>query len=144
MLAAGLVLAGVFVAVERRAAAPLVRLGLLRQGSVVRADLGALLFVGAFFGPLTIAGTDGVAEEEQGLAGGLLTTATQFGSAVGISAVTAVYGIVGGGLSGFRAALVVPVAMVALGAVVGAVGARARTAPAERADLAGAATEVTV
>ncbi|MEU7703494.1 hypothetical protein AB0B81_35480, partial [Streptomyces sp. NPDC039028] len=41
-----------------------------------------------------------------------------FGSAVGIAAVTAVYGISGGGLDGVRAALVVPLAMVALGAVV--------------------------
>ncbi|WP_406862481.1 MFS transporter [Streptomyces sp. HUAS MG47] len=237
VLAAGLLLVGVFVAVERRAAAPLVRLGLLRQGSVIRADLGALLFVGAFFGfqfvatlylqelrgwsssqtafallvmgvdailaptltprlvarfgnarvilggfvlaiasyalflpvgadwsyaamfptlllsglafalaygPLTIAGTDGVAEEEQGLASGLLTTATQFGSAVGVSLVTAVYGMSGGGLDGFRAALVVPVAMVALGAVVSAVGVRARMARTERADPAGAATKLTV
>ena len=221
VLAAGLLLGWAFVAVERRAATPLVRLGLLRKGSVIRADLGALLFVGSFFGfqfvatlylqelrgwssletafallvmgvdailaptltprlvarfgnarvilggfvlavvayalflpvgpdwsyaamfptllltglafalaygPLTIAGTDGVAEEEQGLASGLLTTATQFGSAVGISAVTAVHGIAGGGLDGFRAALVAPVAMVVLGAVVSAAGVRAGTA----------------
>ncbi|WP_432752878.1 MFS transporter [Streptomyces sp. JL2001] len=217
--AAGLVLAGVFVAVERRAATPLVRLALLRKASMVRADLGALLFVGSFFGfqfvatlylqelrgwsslqtalallvmgvdavlaptltprlvarfgnarvilggfvlavvsyvlflpvgpgwsyaamfptllltglafalaygPLTIAATDGVAEEEQGLASGLLTTATQFGSAVGISSVTAVHGIAGGGLDGFRAALLVPVVMVLLGALVSAFGVRAR------------------
>ncbi|MER5308106.1 MFS transporter [Streptomyces sp. NPDC002773] len=216
-LAAGLLLAGVFVAVERRASTPLVRLGILRQASLVRADLGALLFVGSFFGfqfmatlylqelrgwsslqtalallvmgvdavlaptltprlvarygnakvilggfvlavvsyalflpvgpdwsyaamfptlfltglafalaygPLTIAGTDGIAEEEQGLASGLLTTATQFGSAVGIAAVTAVYGLAGGGLDGFRAALVVPLVMVALGAAVTATGVR--------------------
>lgn len=218
-VAAGLLLTGLFVAVERRAATPLVRLGILREASLVRADLGALLFVGSFFGfqfmatlylqelrgwsslqtalallvmgvdavlaptltprlvarfgnarvilggfvlavgsyalflpvgpdwsyaamfptllltglafalaygPLTIAGTEGVAEEEQGLASGLLTTATQFGSAVGIAAVTAVYGIAGGGLGGFLAALVVPLVMVALGAVVTATGVRGR------------------
>ncbi|MGW3726538.1 MFS transporter [Streptomyces sp. F001] len=217
-------LGGAFVAVERRAAAPLVRLGILRKGSVVRADLGALLFVGAFFGfqfvvtlylqelrgwsslqtavalvvlgcdavlaptltpklvarygnvrvilggfvlavlayglflpvgldwsyaamfptlilagtafalaygPLTIAATDGVAEQEQGLAGGLLNTATQFGSAIGISAVTAVYGLASSGfgpeatLSAFRTALTVPVAMVVLGALVSALSVRA-------------------
>ncbi|MFJ8296182.1 MFS transporter [Streptomyces sp. NPDC094447] len=238
-VAAGLVLAGAFVAVERRTARPLVRLGILRKAPLIRADLGALLFVGSFFGfqfmatlylqelrgwsslqtalallvmgidavlaptltprlvarfgnakvilggfvlavgsyalflpvgpdwsyaamfptllltglafalaygPLTIAGTEGIAEEEQGLASGLLTTATQFGSAVGIAAVTAVYGISGGGLDGFRAALVVPLAMVALGAVVTATGLRARPAgpvgPA--ADLPDPATRVTV
>ncbi|KKZ72517.1 MFS transporter [Streptomyces showdoensis] len=227
VLAGGLVLAGLFVAVERRAAAPLVRLGLLRRAPLVRADLGALLFVGSFFGfqfvatlylqelrgwsslqtafallvmgcdailaptltprlvarygnakvilggfvlavlsyalflpvgpdrsyaamfpallltglafslaygPLTIAGTDGVAEEEQGLASGLLTTATQFGSAVGVAAVTAVYGIAGGGLDGIRAALVVPLAMVAVGAVIAATGVRGSRAAADGPD----------
>ncbi|MEV4034437.1 MFS transporter [Streptomyces umbrinus] len=222
----------VFVAVERRTPTPLVRLGILRTGSVVRADLGALLFVGAFFGfqfvltlylqelrgwsslqtaialvvlgcdailaptltprlvtrfghgkvilggfvlavvayglflpvgmdwsyaamfptliiagtafalaygPLTIAATDGVAESEQGLASGLLHTATQFGSAIGISAVTAVYGLASSGasassdpdatLSAFHAALIVPVAMVTLGALLSSFGLRSRTKP---------------
>lgn len=226
--AAGTALAGLFVAVERRAASPLVRLGLLRKASTVRADLGALLFVGSFFGfqfvatlylqelrgwssletalalmvmgvdavlapsltprlvarfgngrvilggfvlailsyalflpvgpdwsyaamlptllltglafslaygPLTIAATDGIGEEEQGLASGLLTTATQFGSAVGISLVTAVYGIVGGGLDGFRSALIVPVAMVALGALISATGLRGAKAVNEAPEI---------
>lgn len=222
----------VFVAVERRTPTPLVRLGILRTGSVVRADLGALLFVGAFFGfqfvltlylqelrgwsslqtaialvvlgcdailaptltprlvtrfghakvilggfvlavvayglflpvgmdwsyaamfptliiagtafalaygPLTIAATDGVAESEQGLASGLLHTFTQFGSAIGISAVTAVYGLASSGasagsdpdatLSAFRAALIVPVAMVTLGALLSSFGIGSRTKP---------------
>ncbi|MGX1271713.1 MFS family permease [Streptomyces phaeoluteigriseus] len=226
-LAAAL-LAAVFVVIERRAAYPLVRLGILRHGSVVRADLGALLFVGAFFGfqfvvtlylqelrgwsalqtafalivmgcdailaptltprlvarygharvvvagfllavvaygmflplgmdwpyaamlptlfvagtafalvygPLTIAATDGVAEAEQGLASGLLHTSTQFGSAIGISAVTAVYGLALGETSGasaadatlsaFRTALAVPVVMVVLGTLVSAASVRA-------------------
>ncbi|MEU8758035.1 MFS transporter [Streptomyces sp. NPDC048659] len=242
VLAAGLALVGIFVAVERRAAAPLVRLGLLRRAPLVRADLGALLFVGSFFGfqflatlylqelrgwsslqtafallvmgvdailaptltprlvarygnakvilggfvlavlsyalflpvgpdrsyaamfpallltglafslaygPLTIVGTDGVAEEEQGLASGLLTTATQFGSAVGVAAVTAVYGIAGGGFDGIRAGLLVPLAMVALGAVISATGVRGdRRAPGQEvggsAEGLPAASKVTV
>lgn len=222
--AAGLLLVYVFVAVERRSAAPLVRLAIFRRAAMVRADLGAMLFVGSFFGfqlmvtlylqelrgwspletsfalmlmaldailaptltpvlvnrygnmrvalggfvaaiaayglflpigpdwsfammtptllltsvaftlaygPLAIAATDGVAPEEQGLASGLLYTATQFGSALGISAVTAVYGLasttgVTGELSAFRAALVVPVVMVVLGLAVTATGLRRR------------------
>ncbi|MCP3822906.1 MFS transporter [Streptomyces sp. A3M-1-3] len=224
---AGLLMAAVFVAVERRTASPLVRLGILRKAAMVRADLGALLFVGSFFGfqfvvtlylqelrgwsslqtaialvvlgvdavlaptltprlvnrfgnarvifggfvlaiasyglflpvgmdwsyaamfptliltgtafalaygPLTIAATDGVEEREQGLAGGLLATATQFGSAVGISAVTAVYGLAAAGgdgspqstLEAFRAALTVPVVMVVLGALITSFGLRTR------------------
>ncbi|MFF2526466.1 MFS transporter [Streptomyces liangshanensis] len=231
VFAAGALLVWLFTVVERRAEAPLVRLGILRRAATVRADLGALLFVGSFFGfqfiltlylqelrgwsaletalglvvlgidavlaptltprlvgrfgtvrvilggfvlatvsyglflpvgahwsygamfptliltgtafalaygPLTIAATDGVAPEEQGLAGGLLATATQFGSAVGISAVTAVYGIaVAGGdgsaadtLGAYRAALVVPVVMVGLGAVLTATGLRDTRPPA--------------
>ncbi|MGV9273224.1 MFS transporter [Streptomyces griseosporeus] len=224
-LGAGPALLAVFVLIERRATAPLVRLGIFRKSAMVRADLAALLFLGAFFGfqfivtlylqelrgwsslraalaliamgcdavlapvltprlvrrygngrvivggfllaivayglflpvgrdwsyaamfpslitagtafalaygPLTIAATDSVAEEEQGLAGGLLYTFTQFGSAVGISAVTAVYGIASAGTDGspaavldaYRTALAVPVVMVLLGAAVSAAGLR--------------------
>lgn len=47
-LAGSAALLATFVAVERRSAAPLVRLGILRSAPLVRANLGALLFVGAF------------------------------------------------------------------------------------------------
>ncbi len=224
---AGLLLLGLFVVLERRSSAPLVRLGILRSGPLVRANVGALLFVGSFagfqflatlyfqelrgwstvqtglamavigidtvlaptltprlverfgsvrvifggvvlavigyalflpagldwsyavmlptmlllglafalvYGPLTIAGTDGIAEEEHGLAGGLLYTAIQFGTALGISAVTAVYvaGLASGqtGIEALRGALVVPVAAAVLAGVVIAFGLRIRTVPA--------------
>jgi MFS family permease len=210
-----------FVAVQRRAAAPLVRLGILRSASLLRANAGALLLVGGFvgfqfvlvlylqelrgwseietglalavigidailaptvtprlvdrfgtvrvivagfvfltgayvaflplgvdwtyaamlpallaigvgfalaYGPLTIAATDGVAEEEQGLAGGILTTSFQFGSAVGLAVVTAVVVATDGPpLAGFRAGLAVPLAAAVLGMVVLASGARRRS-----------------
>ncbi|GGP06616.1 MFS transporter [Nonomuraea glycinis] len=48
--AAGLALLAAFVVIERRSADPLVRLGILRSGPLVRANLGALLFVGSFAG----------------------------------------------------------------------------------------------
>ncbi|MGX1128019.1 MFS family permease [Streptomyces glaucescens] len=242
-LAAGLALVALFVVIERRAKTPLVRLGIFRQAAMVRADLAALLFLGAFFGfqfvitlylqelrgwsslqtaialvvmgcdavlaptltprlvhrygnsrvifggfllaivayglflpvgrdwsyaamfpsliiagtafalaygPLTIAATDSVAREEQGLAGGLLYTCTQFGSAVGISAVTAVYGITaadadgspGAALDAYRTALIVPVVMVLLGAAVSAFGLRgAGPAHSRRNDVAPAARD---
>jgi MFS family permease len=213
----GLVLLAVFIAVERRTAAPLVRLALLRSGPLLRANLGALLFAGSFFGfqflvtlylqelrgwstletglallaigidavlaptltprlvnrygnvrvifgglvlaavaytlflpitldwtyaamfptmivlglafalaygPLTIAATDGVATEEQGVAGGLLNTAFQFGAAIGLS-VVAVLGA-GASLDALRAALIVPLVMAALAALVTAFGLRTR------------------
>ncbi|MGW5433484.1 hypothetical protein ACWET9_40950 [Streptomyces sp. NPDC004059] len=68
-----------------------------------------------------------------------LYTFTQFGSAVGIFAVTAVYGIAAVGadsspgavLDAYRAALVVPVVMVLLGAAVSAFGLVRRARPAD-------------
>ena len=39
-----------FVAIERRARHPLVRLGILRSGSLVRANLGAMVFFGSYVG----------------------------------------------------------------------------------------------
>ncbi|MFB4273548.1 MFS transporter [Nonomuraea sp. GTA35] len=240
--AAGLALVAMFIVIERRAKTPLVRLGIFRKAAMVRANLAALLFLGAFFGfqfivtlylqelrgwsslqtaialiamgcdavlapiltprlvnrygharvifggfllaivsyglfltvemdwsyaamfptliisgtafalaygPLTIAATNSVAEEEQGLASGLLYTFTQFGSAVGISAVTAVYGIAAAGTDGspgavldaYRTALVVPVVMVLLGAAVSAFGLRSARPAGQRKGAAPAARD---
>lgn len=221
-LAAGFVFLVTFIIIERRSAAPLMRLGILRSGALVRANLGAILFAGAFFGfqfvavlylqelrgwsaletglallvigidavlaptltprlvsrfgnvrvifgglclaalsyalflpvgldwsyaamfptmiltgiafaltygPLTIAATEGIAEEEQGIAGGLLSTSIQFGAALGLSVVTAVSIIATGDnespqaiLEGFRTALLVPVGAAVLGAAITAFG----------------------
>jgi len=227
--AAAAVLAA-FVAVERRAPAPLVRFGLLRQGSVTRANVAAILFAASFvgfqfvavlylqglrgwsaietglallpvaidailaptltprlvqrfglvrviaaglalgvagyalflgigtdsayvssmlptmlliglaftlvYGPLTIAATDGVDDDEQGLAGGLFNTAFQFGAALGLAVVAAVVvsataGAVGPRelLDGYRAALLVPVAAAALALAITLAGLR-RGSPA--------------
>ncbi len=218
-LAAGLVLLATFVAIERRSAAPLVRFGILRSGALARANLGALLLVGAFmafqfvavlylqelrgwseietglalavigidailaptltpvlvhrfgnhrvvfgglvlavaayalflpvgpdwtyaamlpaflllgvafalaYGPLTIAATDGVAEHEQGLASGLLTSAFQFGAALGLAVVSLVISEHGPepSLDAYRAALWVPLIAAAAGGLVTATGLR--------------------
>jgi len=224
--AGGLALLGAFVAIERRTAVPLVRLGVLRSGALVRANVSGLLLVGSFFGffflitlylqelrgwstvqtalallvvgidavlaptltprlvnrfgtprvifggivlaaagyalflpigldwtylamfptmlllgvsfaltygPLTIAGTDGVAAAEQGLASGLLNTAFQFGAALGLSSVTAVSVATLGAehspeaaLQALRVALIVPALGVLLAALVSAFGLRRR------------------
>jgi MFS family permease len=47
---AGGVLLAAFVAIERRSRTPLIRLGILRSGSLVRANVAALLFSASFFG----------------------------------------------------------------------------------------------
>ncbi|MFE4617400.1 MFS transporter [Streptomyces sp. NPDC056747] len=222
---AGLALVLVFLAIERRSASPLVRLGIFRSGSLVRANLAGMLFAAGFFGfqfiavlylqelrgwstlqtsfalivigvdailsptltprlvarfgnarvifaglllaalsyalflpvgadwtylamfpsliilglafslaygPLTIAATDGVAEEEQGVASGLLYTSFQFGAALGLSFVAAVNIAATDGtspaalLDGYRAALVVPLAAALAAAVISAFGLRTR------------------
>jgi MFS family permease len=226
---AALVLAAGFVAIERRSPAPLVRLGILRSGALVRANVGAVLFMGSFVGfqfivvlylqelrgwsplqtglallvcgidavlaptltprlvrrfgnlrvlvagmlvavlayalflpvgadwgypvmlptlallgvafalasgPLTIAATQDVADEEQGLASGLLNVAIQFGSALGLATVTVVNVAATGEsassaeiLDGYRAALVVPVVAVTAGALVTGAGLVRRPRP---------------
>ncbi|MFE9191086.1 MFS transporter [Micromonospora sp. NPDC007208] len=228
---ASLVLLVAFVLIERRSANPLVRLGVLRSGPLVRANLGALLFLFSFagfqflatlylqeirgwsaletglamlvigidtvlaptltprlvnrfgnvrvlfgglvlaslayalflpvgpdwtyaamlptmallglafslaYGPLTMAALEGIDESEHGLAGGLLYTAMQFGTALGLSAVTAVNvaALADGdspqaGLDALRAALIVPVAAAVLGAIITAFGLRAARTAAE-------------
>lgn len=49
-VAAGLVFFLAFVLIERKSSAPLVRLGIFRTGSLVRANLTGLLFAAGFFG----------------------------------------------------------------------------------------------
>jgi len=222
---AAVVALATFVTIERRAAEPLVRLGIFRSPELVRANFGALFYSGAFmgfqflvvlylqqvrgwsaletgvamlvaggdmllaptvtpwlvnrfgvtrvilagalsaavayalflridaetpyvtgmlptmlligvafalaYGPLTIAATDGIAPEEQGLAGGLLYTSWQFGAALGLAVVTAamVAATEGGGgsgvtIDGITSALLVPVAAALLSAAVTALGLR--------------------
>ncbi|WP_433534449.1 MFS transporter [Micromonospora sp. CA-249363] len=220
--AAASVLLAVFVAGQRRSSAPLIRLGILRSGPLLRANAGAMLLVGSFtgfqfvavlylqelrgwsewetglalaiigvdavlaptltpklvdrfgtpmvvlggfllavaayatflplgadwtfpamvptflllgiafalaYGPLTIAATDRVAEQEQGLASGILTMSFQFGAAIGLALVTAV--VVGtesrGALDSFRAALVVPLVAAVIGAALSLPGLGARS-----------------
>src|SRR5207253_9175777 len=43
-------LLSVFLAIELRSSSPLLRLGILRSGSLVRANLGAMAVVGGWFG----------------------------------------------------------------------------------------------
>ncbi|MEV6304604.1 MFS transporter [Actinoplanes sp. NPDC051861] len=210
---AALVALAAFVRVERRAASPLVRLGIFRTPNLLRVNAGAFLFMGAFagfqflvtlylqelrgwtplqtglamlivaidtilsptvtprlvnrfgtmkvilcgllcatvgyalflpvaadwtysvmlptmlllglafslaYGPLTTAAVAGVAEREHGLAGGLLYTSFQFGTAMGISAVSAVSTQLT--LDSIRAGLVVPTAAVLLAVLIVASG----------------------
>ncbi|MEA2176740.1 MAG: hypothetical protein QOG77_37, partial [Solirubrobacteraceae bacterium] len=88
------------------------------------------------YGPLTIVATEGVDDDEQGLASGLFNTAFQFGAAIGLAVVASVVvSATGSGadpealLDGYRAGLVVPVAGALLALVVTVPGLR-RPVPA--------------
>jgi MFS family permease len=230
--AASAVLFTTFVVIERRAASPLVRLGILRSSALVRANVGAMALFGSWvgfqflavlymqqlrgwsaietalaifpggamvallaptltprlvarlgvtrvivagltsaaaafalflpigldspywtamfptfvlaglafalaYGPLNIAATNGIAPEEQGLAGGLVNTSFQFGGALVLAVVTAVNGAATGEdgspqalLDGFHAAFVVPLLVAILGIAATAIHVR-RPAPAK-------------
>jgi MFS family permease len=76
------------------------------------------------YGPLAVAATAGIAPKEQGLASGLVNTSFQFGGALTVALVTAVsdaHTAAGESptavLDSYRAALVVPLAVAALGVV---------------------------
>ncbi|MGH3425996.1 MAG: MFS transporter, partial [Mycobacteriales bacterium] len=92
---------------------------------------------GLAYGPLNIAATNGVAAEEQGLAGGIVTTSFQFGGAVVLAVVTAVNDGAGsagspqGMLDGFHAAVVVSLIVAVIGAGVTAAGLLNRRRPVD-------------
>jgi hypothetical protein len=103
--------------------------------------LGGLGFAFAY-GPLNIAATNGIAPEEQGLAGGLVNTSFQFGGALVLAVVTAVNNASRGAggssqalLDGFRAAIVVSVAAAVLGLVATLLRGRERTCAAHEIAL---------
>ena len=228
--AAAATILAAFVAHERRVEAPLVRLGILRSSSLVRANLGAMALIGGWFGfqfivtlymqqvrgwsaletglaifpggllvallaprmvplvtrfgvsrligaglasagvgyalflpigldsgylvamlptflltglgfglaygPLNIAATNGVAPEEQGLAGGLVNTSFQFGGALVLAVATAVNGASAGSggspealMDGFHAAIVVSLVVAVLGVAVTLVRRRSGGVP---------------
>lgn len=87
------------------------------------------------YGPLTIAATEGVAEEEQGLAGGLLYTAFEFGGAIGLAVVSSVLVALAEqgaeGVDAFRGSVIVPLAISVLGVLL-TVGGAVRGRPARR------------
>jgi predicted MFS family arabinose efflux permease len=93
------------------------------------------------YGPLTIAATDGIREDEHGLAGGLVNTAFQFGAALGLSGVSAVGSSALGGevsaearLASLQTALFVPVAAAVLGSLITVTGMRrCRDVPCKQA-----------
>jgi MFS family permease len=90
---------------------------------------------GLAYGPLNIAATNGVAADEQGLAGGLLNTSFQFGGALFLAVVTAVNNANVGPdgtpqalLQGFHAAWIVSLIAALLGVTAMAVRRRSRAA----------------
>jgi EmrB/QacA subfamily drug resistance transporter len=91
---------------------------------------------GLAYGPLNIAATNGVAPEEQGLAGGLVNTSFQFGGALVLAVATAVNSASAGSggsaqalLDGFHAAILVSLIAAVLGVAAVALRRRVRAMP---------------
>lgn len=117
-----------------------------RATSYAAGMLPAFLLVGLAFtfayGPLNIAATNGVAPEEQGVAGGLVNTSFQLGPALVLAVVTAVTDARAGAgaapgalLGGLRTALIVPLAVALVGVavtVLGGVGRYGSSGPSRR------------
>jgi len=106
-------------------------------GAMLPTFLLAGLGFGLSFGPLNIAATNGIAPEEQGLAGGLLNTSFQFGGALVLAVVTAVNNANTGSdgspqalLDGFHPAIAVSLIAAVLGVAAVALRARTRAVPA--------------
>jgi hypothetical protein len=97
------------------------------------------------FSSLNLQATAGIADNEQGLAGGLLNTSLQIGGAIGLAIVTAVLTANGGGdaspaalLTGLTPALSVVTGIAVLGVLValtGVIKLRRNEAPAEEPEL---------
>jgi hypothetical protein len=128
-------------------------LGIGPNSSYAAELLPPFLLVGLGFSfayaPLTVAATNGVAADEQGVASGLLNTAFQVGPALVLAVVTAVNdgatgpdGSAESLLDGFHAALVVPVIVALVGAGVSALGIRRRATVTELAPAADEAPEM--
>jgi MFS family permease len=97
--------------------------------------LGGIGF-GLAYGPLNIAATNGIAAEEQGLAGGLLNTSFQFGGALVLAVVTAVNAAASRSghsapdlVHGFRTAALVSVVAAAGGVTATVARRRSKTVP---------------
>jgi MFS family permease/predicted enzyme related to lactoylglutathione lyase len=116
------------------------------NSSYASAMLPTIMLAGIAFalayGPLNIAATNGVAAEEQGLAGGLVNTSFQIGGALFLAIAVAVNDANAGAdgspqalLDGFHAALIVPVIAAAVGAAATAAGLFRRAAPAKTAEV---------
>jgi MFS family permease len=95
---------------------------------------------GLAYGPLNVAATNGVAPEEQGLAGGLVNTSFQFGGALVLAVVTAVNNANTGAdgsaqalLDGFHPAIVVSLVAALLGVAAMTLGKRTLTEPSPEA-----------
>jgi MFS family permease len=120
-----------------------------RNSSYATGMFPAMVLVGLAFsfayGPLNIAATNGIAAEEQGVAGGLINTSFQLGPALVLAVVTAVNDAYAGPgvspsalLGGLHAALAVPLGVSLIGVAVMALAGTGRRRPRrpDRAHLA--------
>jgi MFS family permease len=89
------------------------------------------------YGTLTIVAVEGVADEEQGLAGGIWNTSFQFGGALGLGMAASLSVGEAGLLEGFHRALVVPVIATAVGLLIVATGLAGKNRVGAKSGLVG-------
>ncbi|MFI7441166.1 MFS transporter [Nonomuraea indica] len=113
-------------------------LGIDRTPSLAGLVIPGMLLLGVAFAlsfpALNIQATNGVDDEEQGLASGLLNTSGQVGGAVVLAVVTAVLTSEGGGelsIGSLRAAIVVSLVLALVGLGISAFGLRSRRVAVE-------------
>lgn len=113
-------------------------LGIDRTPSLAGLVIPGMLLLGVAFAlsfpALNIQATNGVDDEEQGLASGLLNTSGQVGGAVVLAVVTAVLTSEGGGelsIGALRAAIVVSLVLALVGLGISAFGLRSRRVAVE-------------
>nr|WP_127939742.1 MFS transporter [Nonomuraea polychroma] len=117
-------------------------LGIDRTPSLAGMVIPGMLLLGVAFAlmfpALNIQATNGVDDDEQGLASGLLNTSGQVGGAIVLAVVTAVLTSGGGGetlsIDSLRAAIVVSLVLALVGLAISATGLRGRRAPAVEPD----------
>ncbi|MFI9009859.1 MFS transporter [Actinosynnema sp. NPDC053489] len=119
-----------FVGMVLALAAYALFLGIPADANYWTAMFPTMLLLGLAFtlvyGPLTIVAVEGIADEEQGLAGGIWNTSFQFGAALGLAVATSLSVAASDSeesvLEGFHSAWVLPVVGAALALVVIATG----------------------
>ncbi|WP_405674730.1 MFS transporter [Streptomyces sp. NBC_01511] len=90
---------------------------------------------GLSFPSLNIAAVDGLPDEQQGLASGLITSSIQIGAGIGVALLASLMSMGGSGLDGYRLAFLAAGCFSLLGATLASIGLRARARVSHEAQV---------